>query len=76
VGRLIPSEPPLVPGRNEYVAAVSVFATAPSSECYVGHLIHEDLIALRGIHENRLFSGMDNNGLVRSDCADCSALCV
>jgi len=63
--------------RGNAAHAIAPPATmAPFSECHIGHVIREDLIALLGIHENCLFSGIDNGGLVRSNCADCSALCA
>jgi hypothetical protein len=63
--------------RGNAAHAIAPPATmAPFSECYIGHVIREDLIALRGIHQNYLLSGMDNGGLVRSNCADRSALCA
>jgi hypothetical protein len=63
--------------RGDAAHAIAPPATmAPFSECYLSHVIREELIALRGIHENCLFSGMDNGGLVRQNCAVCSALCA
>jgi hypothetical protein len=56
--------------RGDEAHAIAPPATmAPFSECYIGHVIREDLTALRGIHENCLFCGMDNGGLVRSNFA-------